>query len=160
MLPVNLVLKVVEELAKPISLSLRLFGNLYAGELIFILIASIALVCPVDIGWGMGYIPHTYYCAASIYFYDADHRIHQYGTVRSLTTIGEKTMLQSTLTVIGQLEGMTVIAAALLIGLGALGTAIGFGLLGGKFLGVLHANLKWQPCCRLKCSLWLRFWMR
>jgi F-type H+-transporting ATPase subunit c len=30
--------------------------------------------------------------------------------------------------------GMSVIAAALLIGLGALGTAIGFALLGGKFL--------------------------
>nr|WP_197723133.1 MULTISPECIES: F0F1 ATP synthase subunit C [Legionella] len=33
-----------------------------------------------------------------------------------------------------QVQGMTVIAVALLIGLGALGTAIGFGLLGGKFL--------------------------
>ena len=32
---------VIEELAKPISLSLRLFGNLYAGELIFILIATL-----------------------------------------------------------------------------------------------------------------------
>ena len=30
--------------------------------------------------------------------------------------------------------GLTAIAVALLIGLGALGTAIGFGLLGGKFL--------------------------
>jgi len=30
--------------------------------------------------------------------------------------------------------GLSAIAAALLIGLGALGTAIGFGLLGGKFL--------------------------
>ncbi|MCY4473589.1 MAG: F0F1 ATP synthase subunit C [Kistimonas sp.] len=30
--------------------------------------------------------------------------------------------------------GMTAVAVALLIGLGALGTAIGFGLLGGKFL--------------------------
>ncbi len=30
--------------------------------------------------------------------------------------------------------GFTAIAVALLIGLGALGTAIGFGLLGGKFL--------------------------
>lgn len=37
--PANLLLKTVEELAKPISLALRLFGNLYAGELIFILIA-------------------------------------------------------------------------------------------------------------------------
>jgi F-type H+-transporting ATPase subunit a len=37
--PVNLVLRIIEELAKPVSLALRLFGNLYAGELIFILIA-------------------------------------------------------------------------------------------------------------------------
>lgn len=39
LLPVNFILRVVEEVAKPISLALRLFGNLYAGELIFILIA-------------------------------------------------------------------------------------------------------------------------
>ncbi|WP_394754043.1 F0F1 ATP synthase subunit A [Crenothrix sp.] len=38
-MPFNLLLKLVEEIAKPISLALRLFGNLYAGELIFILIA-------------------------------------------------------------------------------------------------------------------------
>ncbi|MEN8260963.1 MAG: F0F1 ATP synthase subunit A [Pseudomonadota bacterium] len=39
MIPFNLLLKLVEEFAKPISLALRLFGNMYAGELIFILIA-------------------------------------------------------------------------------------------------------------------------
>lgn len=39
LMPFNLLLKVVEEVAKPISLGLRLFGNLYAGELLFILIA-------------------------------------------------------------------------------------------------------------------------
>jgi len=39
MMPFNLFLKVIEEIAKPVSLGLRLFGNLYAGELIFILIA-------------------------------------------------------------------------------------------------------------------------
>ncbi|NGY05639.1 F0F1 ATP synthase subunit A [Solimonas terrae] len=37
--PVNLVLRIVEDVAKPVSLALRLFGNLFAGELIFILIA-------------------------------------------------------------------------------------------------------------------------
>jgi len=37
----NLVLELVSLLAKPVSLGLRLFGNLYAGELIFILIALI-----------------------------------------------------------------------------------------------------------------------
>ncbi len=39
--PFNFVFRLVEELAKPLSLGLRLFGNLYAGELIFILIALI-----------------------------------------------------------------------------------------------------------------------
>lgn len=38
-IPVNFLLEVVTLLAKPISLAFRLFGNMYAGELIFILIA-------------------------------------------------------------------------------------------------------------------------
>ena len=37
----NFVLEIVSLLAKPLSLGLRLFGNLYAGELIFILIALV-----------------------------------------------------------------------------------------------------------------------
>ena len=39
MIPVNLFLEGISLLAKPLSHSLRLFGNLYAGEMIFILIA-------------------------------------------------------------------------------------------------------------------------
>lgn len=38
-MPANLLLEGVNLLAKPVSLALRLFGNLYAGEMIFILIA-------------------------------------------------------------------------------------------------------------------------
>lgn len=38
-IPVNFLLETVTLLAKPISLAFRLFGNMYAGELIFILIA-------------------------------------------------------------------------------------------------------------------------
>lgn len=41
LIPVNFVLEVVTLLAKPLSLGLRLFGNMYAGELIFILIAGL-----------------------------------------------------------------------------------------------------------------------
>ena len=33
-------------------------------------------------------------------------------------------------------QGLVFLAAALMIGLGALGTAIGFGLLGGRLLGL------------------------
>ena len=40
-IPVNLFMEVVGLLAKPFSLGLRLFGNLYAGEMIFILIAAL-----------------------------------------------------------------------------------------------------------------------
>jgi len=43
LIPLNLVLKLVEELAKPLSLSFRLFGNMFAGEVIFLLIASLLL---------------------------------------------------------------------------------------------------------------------
>jgi len=38
-LPANLFLEGVNLIAKPVSLALRLFGNMYAGEMIFILIA-------------------------------------------------------------------------------------------------------------------------
>jgi len=43
LMPINLLLKIVEELAKPLSLGLRLFGNMYAGEVIFILLAALTL---------------------------------------------------------------------------------------------------------------------
>lgn len=40
MLPFNLIIELPTLFAKPVSLGLRLFGNLYAGELLFLLIAS------------------------------------------------------------------------------------------------------------------------
>ncbi|NPA71455.1 MAG: F0F1 ATP synthase subunit A [Gammaproteobacteria bacterium] len=39
--PVNVVMTFIEEIAKPLSLALRLFGNMFAGELVFLLIALI-----------------------------------------------------------------------------------------------------------------------
>ncbi len=42
-IPFNLLLELVGLISKPISLALRLFGNLYAGELIFILLALLTL---------------------------------------------------------------------------------------------------------------------
>ena len=41
--PINLILRLIEEVVRPLSLSLRLFGNMYAGELIFLLIACFTL---------------------------------------------------------------------------------------------------------------------
>jgi F-type H+-transporting ATPase subunit a len=40
--PVNLAMNIVEYFSKVASLALRLFGNMYAGELVFMLIALLA----------------------------------------------------------------------------------------------------------------------
>ncbi|MDD7544693.1 F0F1 ATP synthase subunit A [Actinobacillus porcinus] len=64
-IPVNFVLETVTLLAKPISLAFRLFGNMYAGELIFILIAVMymadnfllqALGIPLHLAWAIFHI--------------------------------------------------------------------------------------------------------
>lgn len=53
----NFVLESVALLAKPLSLSLRLFGNLFAGELIFILIAIIGYFqLPLHFGWAVFHV--------------------------------------------------------------------------------------------------------
>ena len=62
--PVNLVLEGISLIAKPVSLSLRLFGNLYAGEMIFILIALMysggvvfaALGGVLQLGWAIFHV--------------------------------------------------------------------------------------------------------
>ncbi|GLP97662.1 F0F1 ATP synthase subunit A [Paraferrimonas sedimenticola] len=64
MIPVNLILETVTLVAKPVSLALRLFGNMYAGELIFILIALTysanlligALGITLQLGWAIFHI--------------------------------------------------------------------------------------------------------
>jgi F-type H+-transporting ATPase subunit a len=43
LMPVNIIMTTIEEVAKPVSLGLRLFGNMFAGELIFLLIALLTL---------------------------------------------------------------------------------------------------------------------
>jgi F-type H+-transporting ATPase subunit a len=53
----NLVLELVSFLSKPLSLSLRLFGNMYAGELIFILIGLLGLYqLPLHFLWAVFHI--------------------------------------------------------------------------------------------------------
>ncbi len=53
----NFLLESVALLAKPISLSLRLFGNMFAGELIFILIALLGVwQLPLHFGWAVFHV--------------------------------------------------------------------------------------------------------
>ena len=55
-----------------------------------------------------------------------------------------------TAALITQIQGMTAIAVAILIGLGAMGTAIGFGLLGGKFLEGAARQPEMVPMLQVK----------
>lgn len=67
----NLLLELVSLLAKPVSLGLRLFGNLYAGELIFILIALIFTAGSGYVAAGLSsvfgeHIPAWFWVAATL----------------------------------------------------------------------------------------------
>ena len=63
-IPINFILETVTLISKPVSLALRLFGNMYAGELIFILIAVMysanmavaALGIPLHLVWAIFHI--------------------------------------------------------------------------------------------------------
>ena len=57
MIAFNFLLESVALIAKPISLSLRLFGNMFAGELIFILIALLGVYqLPLHFGWAVFHV--------------------------------------------------------------------------------------------------------
>jgi F-type H+-transporting ATPase subunit a len=63
-LPINLILETVTLIAKPFSLGLRLFGNMYAGEMVFILIAVMygagvvlgSMAGLLQVGWAIFHI--------------------------------------------------------------------------------------------------------
>jgi len=62
--PFNLLFNAIEYLSKPLSHSLRLYGNMYAGEIIFLLIAMLAsaaigwapLATLLNLGWAIFHI--------------------------------------------------------------------------------------------------------
>ncbi|GAB6039950.1 F0F1 ATP synthase subunit A [Endothiovibrio diazotrophicus] len=58
LMPINVLMTTIEEVAKPVSLGLRLFGNMFAGELIFMLIALLPwwVQWPLGGGWAIFHI--------------------------------------------------------------------------------------------------------
>ncbi|CAB1277634.1 F0F1 ATP synthase subunit A [Candidatus Nitrosacidococcus tergens] len=54
LIPINVIMTAIEEIAKPVSLGLRLFGNMFAGELIFLLMALLSLA-----GFGAAWLPQV-----------------------------------------------------------------------------------------------------
>ena len=64
MFPLNLLFNAIEYLSKPLSHSLRLYGNMYAGELIFLLlwtwaatgVAGVFFSFILGLGWAIFHI--------------------------------------------------------------------------------------------------------
>ena len=58
LIPFNLLLEVIGLLVKPFSLAMRLFGNMFAGEVIFILIALLPFwaIWVLDVPWAIFHI--------------------------------------------------------------------------------------------------------
>ncbi len=89
LMPINLILEGVTLISKPVSLSLRLFGNMYAGEMIFILIAlmygSGAVMGTVggllQLGWAIFHIliitlQAFIFMTLTIVYLDMAHQVH------------------------------------------------------------------------------------
>ncbi len=95
--PINFLMQIIEFVAKTVSHGMRLFGNMYAGELIFMLIAlmggawalsgtGIALCSrPHHRRHGLGHLPHPDHHAAGLRVHDADAGLHRPGARRALT---------------------------------------------------------------------------
>ncbi len=56
--PINFMFRLIDECVKPMSLALRLYGNLFAGELIFILIALLPwwMGVPLGLAWTLFHV--------------------------------------------------------------------------------------------------------
>jgi F-type H+-transporting ATPase subunit a len=87
----NLALNIIEFVAKTVSLGMRLFGNMYAGELLFLdrpLGQHVDLRCgrirarfhrPYCCGHGLGDLPHSDRAVAGVHFHDADAGVYRPG---------------------------------------------------------------------------------
>lgn len=80
--PINVIFRVLEEVSKPLSLALRLFGNMFAGELIFILIA----VMP----WYMQWLPGSIWAIFHILIITIQAFIFMMLTIVYLSMASEK----------------------------------------------------------------------
>ncbi|KAG0186643.1 hypothetical protein DFQ28_007518 [Apophysomyces sp. BC1034] len=127
----NLLLNIVELLAKTISLGMRLFGNMYAGELLFLLIALLGSIWSFGADTTvLGFVAHV--VAGSIWaIFHILIVLLQAFIFMMLTLVYLGVIMQA---FIANIQGLTAICIGIIIGLGAIGACIGIALMGGKYI--------------------------
>ena len=93
----NFAMQLLEFVSKTVSHGMRLYGNMYAGELIFLLIALLGGAVTLSLGGlvlgaaahrrrhRVGDLPHPDHRAAGLRLHDADAGLHRSGPRRALT---------------------------------------------------------------------------
>ena len=84
-------------------------------------------------GYRLDHIPFIGNYGPSIYFYDANGCLYQ-PSIGVTLKVKQRGEIMHIAQLIASVQGLSAIAAGLFIGLASMGTAIGFGVLGGKFL--------------------------
>ena len=157
--PVNFVFQIIEFVAKTVSHGMRLFGNMFAGELVFMLIALLGGYATASLGGGLFFIGHhCRYCLdfvshsvitlqafifmmlTLIYLVKRMTRIDRAHPVCSfffsfLTFVISKESSWKTF------WGLVALALVRFVGLGCHRASIGIALMGGKFLKHLLVSL-------------------
>ncbi len=59
MAPFNVLLNLIEYVARTVSLAMRLWGNMYAGELVFLLIALLGSAAALSLGGSLLFVGHV-----------------------------------------------------------------------------------------------------
>ncbi len=158
MFPFNL----LEDFTRPLSLSLRLFGNILAGELIIlILISLVPVLAPVP----MMLLNCSLHSFRLIYFLCLLHHISQQQHQKNTSKI----QLNIITVYGGKFNGDTIncnTAIVLGIGLAAVGPGIGMGIATAAAINALHASRKLKEkqeicfssvSCLWKCLLFTQY---
>ena len=170
LIPFNLLFNLIEYISKPLSHSLRLYGNMYAGEIIFLLIGLLASSGV----WGVDLRRHParrlvdlrwlYRDTAGLHIHDADGRLHLDGARTSLIRRTTDPIVQppfrkeskmDKLQLVAQIQAYTGIGIGLMIGLGALGACVGVGIMCSRFLEGAARQPEMIPALQAKVFLLL-----
>ncbi len=166
----NLLFNAVEYLSKPLSHSLRLYGNMYAGEIIFMLLglwAATGLVGTLvrrRAAPRLVDLPHPDRRAAGLHLHDAHHRLRRDGARAPLTrrfpfTVQlrprKESKMDPKLQLLAMIQASTGIGIGLIIGLGALGACVGVGIMCSRFLEGAARQPELMPQLQAKVFLLL-----